>query len=432
MAQEGSPEASMTTNTSTSNWWELHARSHLPYMHPWHPQNPNSNNSSCDEDISISTTSFTNASNHSGLSVDSSTEPVMENHLWSQVLLSVGSGGDLASGHGEKFLESLSSKGLSGDIFEPACNNYLKKLDNNWEFTQSASLQSLEKHLNGDTSTGSFVEHERLTTNLSDLVSNWSIAPPEPQTTPSTCQVSVNSPMFRHEIKEEESQHQVVKPFGSYSNGYQMGLNNVNEVRSYNNKCYPSGMSDAPWSNNMRSFSDLISFNGCLNKLPVEARASKPCSKGLASPTIKKQGHDASSSTRGTVRGTGLTSEGKKKRSEDNSEALVKKSKHENSAVSSPKTPPPKVKLADKITVLQQIVSPFGKLFSNPYMKAGANKDHINNAWGGLERKDKTEPKLDLKSRGLCLVPISCTPQVYRDNSGPDYWTPTYRGCLYR
>ncbi|KAK1326129.1 hypothetical protein QJS10_CPA01g00176 [Acorus calamus] len=213
-------------------------------------------------------------------------------------------------------------------------------------------------------------------------------------------------------------------------------------------------MSDAPWSTNMRSFSDLISFNRCLNKLPVEARASKPCSKGLASPTIKKQGHDASSSTRGTVRGTGLTSEGKKKRSEDNSETLVKKSKHENSSVSSSKTPPPKVKLADKITVLQQIVSPFGKtdtasvlfeainyikflqeqiqLFSNPYMKAGANKDHINNAWGGLERKDKTEPKLDLKSRGLCLVPISCTPQVYRDNSGPDYWTPTYRGCLYR
>lgn len=49
--------------------------------------------------------------------------------------------------------------------------------------------------------------------------------------------------------------------------------------------------------------------------------------------------------------------------------------------------------------------------------------------WGNMERKDE---KGDLKSRGLCLVPISWTPQAYRDNTAPDYWTPAYRGCLFR
>ena len=54
------------------------------------------------------------------------------------------------------------------------------------------------------------------------------------------------------------------------------------------------------------------------------------------------------------------------------------------------------------------------------------------NPWGGLDRKEKAEVEADLRSRGLCLVPVSCTPQVYRDSNGPDYWTPPYRSCLYR
>lgn len=96
------------------------------------------------------------------------------------------------------------------------------------------------------------------------------------------------------------------------------------------------------------------------------------------------------------------------------------------------------------------------QLLSDPYMKSGASKvlTHLiycwdskistyyrgsiiywfqeYNTWGGLERMDKTEGKLDLRSRGLCLVPISCTPQVCRDNTGPYFWTPTYGGCPYR
>ncbi|OAP12891.1 hypothetical protein AXX17_AT1G31640 [Arabidopsis thaliana] len=71
------------------------------------------------------------------------------------------------------------------------------------------------------------------------------------------------------------------------------------------------------------------------------------------------------------------------------------------------------------------------QLLSTPYMKNSSMKD----PWGGWDREDhnKRGPKhLDLRSRGLCLVPISYTPIAYRDNSATDYWNPTYRGSLYR
>jgi hypothetical protein len=46
--------------------------------------------------------------------------------------------------------------------------------------------------------------------------------------------------------------------------------------------------------------------------------------------------------------------------------------------------------------------------------------------------KQGDEAEHDLSDRGLCLVPVSWTPQVYRDGTAMDYWTPAYRGCLYR
>lgn len=139
--------------------------------------------------------------------------------------------------------------------------------------------------------------------------------------------------------------------------------------------------------------------------------------------------------------------DGKKRKLEDNLETNSKRQKNENSDVTSTKTQIPKVKLADKVTALQQIVSPFGKtdtasvlwetinyvrflqeqiqLLSHAYMKSNTCKERY---WGGFDRKE-----IDLRSKGLCLVPISCTPQIYHEtNNGSDYLIPSYRGCLYR
>lgn len=256
--------------------------------------------------------------------------------IWLTVRRSVGTGEDLRNSHdvGENFLQSLSSKNLTTELFEPACD-YLKKLDNCWEFTNQTSY--IEKQLNSFD--GSMMEPERLPSS-SDLVSNWSIAPPNPQLdhqiTPKMRTLSLNScvdrcldsglsqmkqepynfssysstegglghmnsgylPCYGHHLKGE-IQHQGMEasetPPNGICGGYQLDINN-SVVRD--NKGY-YGMPDVSWANS-RAFTDLISFGGCLNQPLVELQASKPCPEGSNSPDSMKQRHDSTSTVRKT------------------------------------------------------------------------------------------------------------------------------------
>lgn len=144
------------------------------------------------------------------------------------------------------------------------------------------------------------------------------------------------------------------------------------------------------------------------------------------------------------------------------SDSIFKRARLENSNTTLPTFKVRKEKLGDRITALQQLVSPFGKTdtasvlweaivyikslheqvqkLSMPYM----NKGVVNSAqgvnlqaqdqmdWSGSsDAKDTDEPTQDLRSRGLCLVPVSSTLSVaYNDNSA-DYWTPSFI-CSYR
>ncbi|EXC25054.1 hypothetical protein L484_021925 [Morus notabilis] len=106
-----------------------------------------------------------------------------------------------------------------------------------------------------------------------------------------------------------------------------------------------------------------------------------------------------------------------------------------------------KEKLGDRIAALQQLVSPFGKTdtasvlmeaigyikflqnqvetLSVPYMKSSRNKS-CKTVQGGLKdhQDDNEETKRDLKSRGLCLVPLSCMSYVTGDGGGESIWPP--------
>lgn len=114
MAEECN-ESSVATSPSIPNWWPADNHLHAGSLGSWsgntgnvnmwsggnNSQNPNSNNSrsSGEEDVSMST-SFTNASNHSGLTVESSRrlvesvannelmgETPSDNPLWNHVFL---------------------------------------------------------------------------------------------------------------------------------------------------------------------------------------------------------------------------------------------------------------------------------------------------------------------------------------------------------
>jgi hypothetical protein len=510
MAQECTDQSSVVTSSLMPiNWWDLHHHQSSNDFSSWHhhhqQQNPNSNNSSGeDQDVSnISPTSFTNASNHSGLTVEESSgrqlvhetvaasnelinahEHASDSQLWRQVFMSVENNGELHNGHGvgENFLEALSSKSISSnglfDHHQPAYD-YLKKLDNNsnWEFTSNSSFNNFDKaqhHLNGSFNTdhphphhhnqNSLIPNE--SDRLSNLVSNWSIAPPDPEINHNQFDPKLDYSNLDHQHNQYSSQKQFFDPPLMNRNsaaartllhdlkmdsdrielGYRRSFNN-----SINNGYHhQNGFNNSPMvGDNTKllrgKFSDGMNFTSRFTKPLLEIHdhhVSKPCPKPVSLSDSKKP----ASSTR---RGQGSANEGKKKRNEETSQTAAKKAKQESSTASSVKAP--KVKLTDRITTLQQIVSPFGKtdtasvlyeaiqyirflqeqvqLFSNPYLKTNSHKD----IWGNLERKEMGNYiKHDLRSRGLCLVPISCTPQAYRENNGSDFWTPAYRGCLYR
>ncbi|KAJ8460207.1 hypothetical protein OPV22_033133 [Ensete ventricosum] len=107
-----------------------------------------------------------------------------------------------------------------------------------------------------------------------------------------------------------------------------------------------------------------------------------------------------------------------------------------------------KEKLGDRITALQQLVSPFGKtdtasvlqeaieyikflhdqvgVLSSPYLK---NEQLMKPNQISEESKDCDEPKQDLRSRGLCLVPVTSTYPVASETT-TDFWHPTLGGTF--
>ncbi|EYU21476.1 hypothetical protein MIMGU_mgv1a014445mg [Erythranthe guttata] len=113
-----------------------------------------------------------------------------------------------------------------------------------------------------------------------------------------------------------------------------------------------------------------------------------------------------------------------------------------------------KEKLGDRITALHQLVSPFGKTDTASVLSEAIgyirflqgqievqerncvypeeNCQFLNDF--GVEARGAAKQELesrqvvnDLRSRGLCLVPISCTQNVANDNAA-DYWAPAALG----
>lgn len=230
----------------------------------------------------------------------------------------------------ENFLELLNSRTLAPELFaEPPACDYLKKMEYGtshggggvWpdhQFTAAA----LEKHLSSGGYGAALAHHhhaaagapERLTANLSDLVSNWSIAPPDPcpgdahhrAGAAGACDNAAVASSLGHGAKAglflDSGGHggmlqeaaggggagqEFLRPTG-YSS--MLGL-------SSGNRLYGAGPAmDVPWGNNAgaaRSLSDLISFGGAPLGKPEQPAAT--ATKAQAEYSRKQQGQEISS-----------------------------------------------------------------------------------------------------------------------------------------
>ncbi|TKW26491.1 hypothetical protein SEVIR_3G193500v4 [Setaria viridis] len=112
-----------------------------------------------------------------------------------------------------------------------------------------------------------------------------------------------------------------------------------------------------------------------------------------------------------------------------------------------------KEKLGDRITALQQLVSPFGKTdtasvlheaieyirflhdqvasLSSPYLRCGrpVQVQQLQQQQVSYHAKDGGEAKEDLRSRGLCLVPVASTYAVASETA-PEFWHPSFGGTF--
>ncbi|XP_020239175.1 transcription factor bHLH113 isoform X2 [Cajanus cajan] len=106
-----------------------------------------------------------------------------------------------------------------------------------------------------------------------------------------------------------------------------------------------------------------------------------------------------------------------------------------------------KEKLGERIAALQQLVSPFGKtdtasvlheamgyirflhdqvqVLCSPYLQSLPSSYHQNHHGDGDNNEE--EVRKDLRSRGLCLIPVGCTIHVAGSN-GADFWSPAAIG----
>ncbi|KAL6010230.1 hypothetical protein ACLOJK_000661 [Asimina triloba] len=118
----------------------------------------------------------------------------------------------------------------------------------------------------------------------------------------------------------------------------------------------------------------------------------------------------------------------------ESSRKEVKKAKTKPTCSSSAHhRPSKKEKLGERIIALQKLVSPYGKvggaelavLATPSFFFCKTAAECIFNLQEEAEEEEggEAESRYNLRSRGLCLVPVECTVHVARSN-GADLWSP--------
>ncbi|XP_055826787.1 transcription factor bHLH68-like [Solanum dulcamara] len=176
---------------------------------------------------------------------------------------------------------------------------------------------------------------------------------------------------------------------------------------------------------------DLSPASSCvttnLNHNNIFNFSSSPANKITSSNKVVEAKNPDHSSERNSTRSGGVTKKARVQHSSAQPSLKVRKEK-----------------LGDRITALHQLVSPFGKTDTASVLSEAIgyirflqaqiqalSSPYMGNVAGSMGHTHQQSS--DLRSRGLCLVPISCTQHVGSDNNNTvgDYWAPALGGGGY-
>ncbi|XP_038995037.1 transcription factor bHLH112-like [Hibiscus syriacus] len=200
---------------------------------------------------------------------------------------------------------------------------------------------------------------------------------------------------------------------------------------------YPSTLLPTCWSSINYMSSATVDYGANANELSPFIRASLPKQQFLVHGAFNEKSNcfSPTAKTNSEVRnsGSGTTKKG-------SSEPAFKRPKLETPSINF-YDQVRKEKLGDRITALQQLVSPFGKTDTSSVLHEAIEyikflHDQVNvlsiqyiKQAAVSQLKDQDEPKQYLRSWGLCLVPISTTFPVTNETTA-DFWTPTFGGTF--
>ncbi|VAH20776.1 unnamed protein product [Triticum turgidum subsp. durum] len=183
-------------------------------------------------------------------------------------------------------------------------------------------------------------------------------------------------------------------------------------------------------------FPDFFSSTGLFGAPAPTQRAPQPLLQALEPKLLKSRTEpavqDACSSSSATRRSSAAPPAAKKPRTETPSPMPTFKVRKE--------------KLGDRVTALQQLTDTASVLHEAiGYIKflhdqvASLSSPYFIRCSGGpvqLQHKqasdgDAGEAKEDLRSRGLCLVPVASTYTMASETAAPEFWHPTFGGTFH-
>ncbi|KAF6985416.1 hypothetical protein CFC21_003282 [Triticum aestivum] len=199
---------------------------------------------------------------------------------------------------------------------------------------------------------------------------------------------------------------------------YADGLYGSSLASSYGDT--PAAATTKPFSQQHHQFPDFFSSTGLFGAPAPIQRSPQPLLQALEPKLLKSRtepaAQDACSSSSATRRSSAAPPAAKKPRTETPSPMPTFKVRKE--------------KLGDRVTALQQLVSPFGKSLSSPYfIRCSGGPVQLQHKQGS--DGDAGEAKEDLRSRGLCLVPVASTYTMASETAAPEFWHPTFGGTFH-